>query len=239
MPAQIMALIFDLETIGENYDELDETTQSVLTRWIKRETKNKGEYEVALKDIKEGLGFSPLTGEIVAIGVLDSETKIGAVYFQAPGEKHEFEEDGFKYRSMGEKEMLEKFWELANKYQEFVSFNGRGFDVPYLFVRSAVHLIRPTKDLMSNRYLSSQRFNAKHIDLLDQLSFYGASQRKGSLHLYCRAFGIESPKIGGVQGDDVAGLFKNKEFVNIARYNRRDLFATLGVYDHWRNFLEF
>ena len=154
--------------------------------------------------------------------------------FQAPGEKHEFEEDGFKYRSMGEKEMLEKFWELANKYQEFVSFNGRGFDVPYLFVRSAVHLLRPTKDLMSNRYLSSQRFNAKHIDLLDQLSFYGASQRKGSLHLYCRAFGVESPRQAVVQGDDVARLFKEKAKISAtiaAIYS-----ATLGVYNHWRNF---
>ena len=234
-----MALIFDIETIGENFDELDETTQSVLTRWIKKEAKDGGEYEVALKDLKEGLGFSPLTGEIVAVGVLDSETKTGAVYFQALGEKHEFEEEGIKYRSMGEKEMLEKFWELANKYQEFVSFNGRGFDGPYLFIRSAAHLIRPTRDLMSNRYLSSQRFNAKHVDLLDQLSFYGASQRKGNLHLYCRAFGIESPKTGGVQGDDVARLFKEKSYVDIARYNRRDLFATLGVYDHWKRFLEF
>ncbi|MBI5222148.1 MAG: ribonuclease H-like domain-containing protein [Candidatus Magasanikbacteria bacterium] len=234
-----MSLIFDIETIGEGFDGLDETTQSVLTRWIKKEAKDEGEYAVALKDLKEGLGFSPLTGEIVAIGVLDSETKTGAVYFQAPGEQHGFEEDGIKYRSMGEKEMLEKFWELANKYQEFVSFNGRGFDVPYLFIRSAVHLIRPTRDLMSNRYLSSQRFNAKHIDLLDQLSFYGASQRKGNLHLYCRAFGIESPKAGGVQGDDVARLFKEKCYVDIARYNRRDLFATLGVYDHWKRFLEF
>jgi DNA polymerase elongation subunit (family B) len=235
-----MSLIFDIETIGEDYDELDEITQEVLTRWIKREAKNDGEYEVALKDIKEGLGFSPLTGEIVAIGVLDSATKMGAVYYQSPKKKQDdFEENGFKFRAMGEKEMLEKFWELASKYQEFVSFNGRGFDVPYLMIRSAVHCIRPSKDLMSNRYLSSQKFNAKHIDLMDQLSFYGASQRKGNLHLYCRAFGITSPKEDGVKGDDVAGLFKEGKFVDIAKYNSRDLVATNELYSYWKTYLEF
>ena len=34
-------------------------------------------------------------------------------------------------------------------------------------------------------------------DLLDQLTFYGAS-RRFSLDFYCRAFGIPSPKAGGV-----------------------------------------
>ena len=29
-------LIFDIETIGENFDELDQATQEVLTKWIKK-----------------------------------------------------------------------------------------------------------------------------------------------------------------------------------------------------------
>ena len=77
-------------------------------------------------------------------------------------------------------------------------------------VRSAVHKIKATKDLMSNRYLNSQKFGATHIDLFDQLTFYGAVRRKGGLHLWCRAFGITSPKAQGVTGDDVANLFKEK-----------------------------
>ncbi|NQU83775.1 MAG: ribonuclease H-like domain-containing protein, partial [Parcubacteria group bacterium] len=125
-------LVFDIETIGENFDELDETTQEALTRWAKKGSKSDKEYKIALEDIKDGLGFSPWTGEIVAIGVFDSEKKQGAVYYQAPGEKHEESEEGScKLKAMSEKEMLEKFWELAEKYDQFVSFNGRGFDVPY------------------------------------------------------------------------------------------------------------
>ncbi|NQU83336.1 MAG: ribonuclease H-like domain-containing protein, partial [Parcubacteria group bacterium] len=135
------------------------------------------------------------------------------------------------------KEMLKKFWELAEKYDQFVSFNGRGFDVPYLVIRSMKHKVKPSKDLMSNRYLSSQRYGAKHIDLLDQLSFYGAVWKKPSLHLCCRTLGIESPKTQGVCGDDVAKLFKEKKFLDIARYNVRDIVSTDEVYEYWRDYL--
>jgi uncharacterized protein YprB with RNaseH-like and TPR domain len=233
-------LIFDIETIGEDFDSLDETTQEVLTRWIKKESSNDKEYQAAFEDLKNGLGFSPLTGEIVAIGVLDYEKDQGVVCYQAPGEKIEdFEENGIKFKQMTEKEMLENFWQGSEYYDEFVSFNGRGFDAPFLMVRSAVHKIRPAKDLMSNRYLSSQKFNAKHIDLLDQLTFYGAVRKKGGLHLWSRVFGIKSPKADGVTGDDVGKLFKEKKFLDIAKYNVGDLKATKDLYERWEKYIKF
>ena len=235
-------LVFDIETIGEDFDILDEATQESLTRWIRKEAGSGDDYEEALADLKDGLGFSPLTGQIVAIGVLDCDKGKGAVYYQAgksAAADAESEENGIRFRPMDEKEMLESFWKGAESYQEFVSFNGRGFDVPFLMARSAIHGIRPSKDLMSNRYLGSQRFDAKHIDLMDQLSFYGAVRRKGSLHLWSRAFGIESPKAQGVTGDDVGRLFKEGKFLEIAKYNVGDLRATKALYDRWEQYLKF
>ncbi len=233
-------LIFDIETVGENFDKLDKTTQEVLTKWIKKESEGETEYQEALQDLKEGLGFSPLTGEIVTIGVLDYEKNKGAVYFQAPGEDlPESEENGVKFKQMTEKEMLKNFWNGAKDYQEFISFNGRGFDVPFLMIRSAIYGIKPTKDLMSNRYLGSQKFDSKNIDLLDQLTFYGAVRRKGNLHLWSRAFGIESPKAHGITGDDVRKLFKEKKFLDIAKYNVGDLLATKQLYEYWEKYLKF
>ena len=187
-----------------------------------------------LDELKDGLGFSPLTGEIVAIGMYDLEREKGCIYFQAPNETiPDFEEGVFKYKALDEKTMLAEFWKGAKEYDTFVTFNGRGFDAPFVAIRSMVHCVRPSRDLLSNRYTSLQR-GCKHVDLLDQLSFYGASRFKGSnLHMYCRALGIESPKAGGVAGDDVAGLFKAKEFANIARYNAGDLIATAKVYERW------
>ncbi|MBN1326004.1 ribonuclease H-like domain-containing protein [Candidatus Falkowbacteria bacterium] len=231
-------LIFDIETVGEDFDSLDQDTQKALTRWLKREIFSDEDYQAKMIEIKNGLGFSPLTGEIVALGVLDVESDKGVVYYQAPGEKtEETEKDGIKYKLTTEKEMLEKFWQGAAKYSEFISFNGRAFDVPYLMIRSAVHSIRPTKNLLSNRYVNSQRSDALHLDLIDQLSFYGAMQRKGSLHLYCRVFGIKSPKTEGITGDDVSKLFKNKEYKKIAEYNSWDLRATRELYEKWDKYL--
>lgn len=233
-------LIFDIETVGENFDKLDATTQEVLTRWIKKESSSEEDYEVALDDLKNGLGFSPLTGQIVAIGVLDYALNKGAVYFQAPGQSiAESEEYGFTFKQMTEKEMLENFWNGAQRYQEFISFNGRGFDVPFLMIRSAIHGVRPSKDLMRGRYLYQQLDNAKHIDLLDQLSFYGAVRRKGNLHLWSRAFGIESPKAHGITGDDVGQLFKEGKCLEIAKYNVGDLLATKELYSRYKDYVAF
>lgn len=239
-------LVFDIETIGVNYESLDESTQENLTRWIKREAENEEEFKVLLEDLKQGLGFSPLTGEVVVVGVLDPDTGKGAVYFQAPDYgaddiKKQTQDNSarqnIKYEIGSEKEILEKFWQVASFCNEFISFNGRGFDGPFLTVRSAIHKIKPTKDLMSNRYLGSQKFNARHIDLLDQLTFYGAVRRKGSLHLWCNAFGIKSPKADGITGDQVGELFKNKEYLKIAQYNIGDLWATKELYDYWNNYM--
>lgn len=233
-------LILDIETIGEDFNSLDKATQEVLSRWIKKESYDNNDYKAALEELKQGLGFSPLTGEIVAIGVLDYHKNEGVVYFQAPGEKiKDQSENGITFKQETEEGMLRKFWEGATKYQQFITFNGRGFDAPFLMIRSAVHGIRPTKDLMRGRYLSQQSFDAVHIDLQDQLTFYGAVRRKGGLHLWSRAFGIESPKASGITGDDVGRLFKERKFLDIAKYNVGDLRATRELYEKWQTFLNF
>ncbi|HEX4104288.1 MAG TPA: ribonuclease H-like domain-containing protein [Candidatus Paceibacterota bacterium] len=234
-------LVIDIETIGEDFDSLDKATQENLTKWIKKDADTEAEYKLALQDIKNELGFSPLTGEIVAIGLLDYHKNEGAVYYQAPGQKNEeVKEDGISFKQMTEEEMLRKFWELAMRYEIFITFNGRTFDVPFLMIRSAIKGVRPTKDLMQGRYPWQQRNNsAIHIDLIDMLSFYGATRRKGSLHLWSRAFGIPSPKAGGVSGDDVGPLFKKKKFLDIARYNVGDIRATRELYEKWESYLSF
>lgn len=234
-------LIFDIETIGVDFDSLDKTTQDALTRWISKESNGEEEYKVALNELKNGLGFSPLTGEIVAIGVLDYAKNQGVVYFQAPGENFpagakEFQEDNIVFKQATEKEMLEQFWRGVSRYDEFIGFSSRSFDGPFLMVRSAYHGIRPTKNLSESRYLYQQK-SCVHIDLIDQLTFQGNMRKKGSLHLWSSLFGIKSPKADGVSGDDVGQLFKEKKFMEIARYNAGDLRATKELYDRWDQYL--
>ena len=117
-----MALIFDIETVGADFDKLDEDTQNSLTRWIKRQAAgNEEKYNILFRDLKEGLGFSPLTGEIVAIGIYDNRRDKGVVYFQAPDiEINEYREANFIFKPKTEEEMLFSFWAGAKNYNEFV-----------------------------------------------------------------------------------------------------------------------
>ena len=229
-------LIFDIETVGEDWNSLDETTQSVLTRWVEQSSKSEEEKTAGIKGVQEGLGFSPLTGFVVAIALYDLERGAGVVYYTGKGSESDEEVLGYTLKQRSEEEMLKDFWEGAKSYDTFVTFNGRGFDVPFLLHRSVARGIKPTVSLMDGRYLYQQR-GAKHIDLQDQLTFYGAMQKRPNLHLFCRAFGIESPKAEGVAGDDVAELFSTEKFRDIALYNSRDVTATTELYKKWRDFL--
>ncbi|RJQ39719.1 MAG: 3'-5' exonuclease [Nitrospiraceae bacterium] len=219
-------IIFDIETSGKDFDSLEKSTQEYLLRWA--------ETEDDIKDVKESLSFYPLTGEVITIGLLNPDTDKGAVYFQSPEtQTAPFEENGIKFETGTEKEILEKFWNTVKSYREIITFNGRGFDCPFILIRSAVHKIKPTKDLMPNRY------NGSHIDLLDQLTFYGASRRKFSLDMWCKTFGIKSPKEDGITGYDIKNLFSDKRYLDIARYCIGDIRATKELFGYWENYIKF
>ncbi|MEZ4156532.1 MAG: ribonuclease H-like domain-containing protein [Candidatus Paceibacterota bacterium] len=236
---QAKKLIIDIETAGDDFDTYDKTTKDVLTTYIRNTAKSDKELEEGIAEVKNNLVFSPLTAQIVAIGVLDHHQSKGVVYYQTKGKEKESVEGDITYKPMSEKDMLQAFWEGAQSYQHFITFNGRGFDIPFINMRSAINGIRPTKDLMRGRYLYQQTPDAIHIDLFDQLNYYGALRRSGAMHMYMRAFNLKSPKDNGVKGEDVTALFKEGRYLDIARYNADDLFATQALYDKWDKFLRF
>jgi DNA polymerase elongation subunit (family B) len=233
-----MALVIDIETVGEDFDKIDPTTKQILSDRAKRNIATATDDPIELA--RNQLGLSPYTGMIIVLGVLDTETGKGAVYYQHPGHQTEVppSQDPVVFRICSEAEMLTNFWKLATRYQEFVTYSGRTFDLPFLMIRSAINNIRPTKDLMRGRYIYQQQASALHIDLYDQLSFYG-SMNSGGLHLACRAFGIDTPKVDGIDGAKVGQFFQEKRYREIADYNHRDLLATAELYRRWQKNLAF
>ncbi|MBI2797807.1 ribonuclease H-like domain-containing protein [Candidatus Saccharibacteria bacterium] len=235
---QAKRLVFDIEMTGEDFDSFDEITQKDLAKKLPDKKLEPAKYKQALEDLKTNLVFSPLTGKIVAIGVYDIDAEKGAIYYDTDGNKaEESEDETFKYVPMSEAEMLVKFWALAEVTDEFISFFGRRADVPYMMIRSAINGIRPTRDLVSNRYNSTGIRSAKHVDLFDSLTFYGGAMYKGSLHRWCRAFGIDSPKGNGMSGADVEPAYRAGKYLDIAKYNSQDLIATAKLYHHWDQYL--
>lgn len=217
--------IIDIETIPIYFDSLDEGSKHYLMKWSDSEEEK--------QTMKDQMALWAPTNIIVAIGILQVEKQRGAVYFQAPMKSVQpFEENGIKFSAGTEREILERFWKVIIHAHRFVTFNGRGFDCPVLTLRSAMLKVESTKNLMPHRYYTDQ-----HIDLLDQLTFYGA-HRKFNLHTFCKAFGIESPKDKGITGHDIKLLFEEKKYEDIARYCLGDLKATGELYLRWKDYLK-
>ena len=232
-------LVIDIESAGKNLTDFDPISQDYFRQWANTASAKADDLDFELQKIEEGFSLSPLTAEVVCIGMLNPETDKGMVYYQSGKERKEFEESNIKFSSMPEAEILKNFWEQVKFYDEFITFNGRGFDIPFLMIRSAIHKIKPTKNLLSNRYLNNQFGGAKHIDLQDQFQFYGATwgKRGYNLHMFCQAFGIKSPKNEGVSGAHVKEMFDQGEYERIARYNVDDLRATAALYNYWQKYM--
>ena len=166
--------------------------------------------------------------------MINSESGRGKVLYLAD----DFEEgptDPIEYvPCMDESELLARFWELAAKYDKICTFNGRGFDVPFLYLRSAVLDVPVSrKDWLGYRFQTQP-----HCDLADQLTFYnvggwGGAARRFNLDFYCKAFGIPSPKAEGVTGMDVNDMMQAGRFREIADYCVRDVVATTRLYQIW------
>mgnify|MGYP001562248131 FL=1 len=150
------------------------------------------------------------------------------MYFQAPGRQiAPFTEQGVEFVMGTERECLERFWAACARTDRIITFNGRGFDAPWLMLRSLVHGVRCPKNLMPNRFGTDT-----HLDLMDQLSFYGAT-RNYSLDFWCKTLGFASPKVD-IAGKDVPQIYAAGEYERIARYCARDIRATRELYRKWQ-----
>ncbi len=220
-------IIFDIETVGQDFELLDAASQEYFLKFAKTEEER--------EEAKNSLSFFPVTAQIVAIGMLEAETDNGFVYFQNGGKPEKFTEDNVTYVSGSEKDILNNFWMQMRKCTQFVTFNGRVFDCPFVMLRSAINGIRTTKNLMPYRYSHNE-----HVDLSDQLTFYDAMRRKFGLHMWCNTFGIESPKsASGMTGLLVKDYFKQGRYQDIARYCFEDIRATKELFKHWERCLKF
>ncbi|MCA9359507.1 ribonuclease H-like domain-containing protein [Candidatus Nomurabacteria bacterium] len=180
-------------------------------------------------DNKDSL--SPYKGQIISLGVYDLERDLGSVYFVGNSADESFEDDNFSYKSRSEKELLEDFWETVSRYDVLVSFNGRAFDVPFLYIRSIALDVKPTVEIAKNRYVTKQSA-PYHVDLFDEFSFYGNVTKKPSLAVLCEALGVDNPKLH-MKGEDITDFFLEKQFIEIAKYNAKDIVAITKLYKKW------
>jgi uncharacterized protein YprB with RNaseH-like and TPR domain len=132
------------------------------------------------RDFIERAALDPLTGRVVAIGMLDLETD--------------------KFFIIGhddEARTLRDFWELTRgemgRLNPMIGFNIFGFDLPFLFRRSWKHRVAVPFGLRRGRYWGDQL-----LDLRDAWQL-GDRQARGSLDSIARHLGV-----GAKNGDGKA-----------------------------------
>jgi DNA polymerase elongation subunit (family B) len=228
-------LVFDIETSSLPPESFDEAQQEYLYRDAER-LPDPSAREARRTEIQQLFNLWPFTARVVCIAMLNAETLRGQVLFTAD----DFEEnpEGAPVEfvpCVDEAELLGAFWDVARRYDSIVTFNGRGFDVPFIYLRSAVlNVAISRKDWLGYRFATEP-----HCDLAEQLTFYGVSGRDGAarrfnLDFYCKAFGIDSPKSQGVTGLDVNRLLAEGRHREIAEYCLRDVRATVELYRVWK-----
>ncbi|MGD0351810.1 MAG: 3'-5' exonuclease [Verrucomicrobiota bacterium] len=228
-------LIFDIETSALPLDNFDEAQQEYLFREAEKIAPGP-EREAKRAEIRQQFNLWPFTAQVVCIAMLNAETQRGQVLFTAEDFEEGDEAGPVEFMPCADEvELLTAFWEVAKHYDSVVTFNGRGFDVPFIYLRSALlNVLISKKNWLGYRYATEP-----HCDLAEQFTFYGVSGRDGAarrfnLDFYCKAFGIESPKSHGVTGMDVNTLMAGGKYREIAEYCLRDVRATVELYRIWK-----
>jgi len=228
-------LVFDIETSALPLENFDEVQREYLLREVEK-IPDETARAVKREEVLRQFSLWPLTAQCVCIAMLNAETQRGKVLFLAEDFEDNAEAGPVEFVACADEvELLTAFWEVATHYDEIVTFNGRGFDVPFLYLRSATLNVPISK----RNWLGYRYATEPHCDLAEQFSFYGVSGREGAarkfnLDFYCKAFGIDSPKAHGITGMDVSALMAEGKFREIAEYCLRDVRATVELYRVWK-----
>lgn len=223
-------IVFDIETCAYPFETLPESQREYLLRYADKEP-DPEKRQLMIDDAVRYTSLYPYTSKCIVIGIYDVEKEKFYVYYESEKKEDWKSEDGkVHYKGLSEKEMLESFWRVSKRVDQFISFNGRNFDVPFIMMRSAMLNVKVTKNLMGYRY------GDEHIDLLEQFTFYG-STRKFNLDFYCQSFGIESPKSKDISGMEVKNLYEAGRIKDIAIYCSKDIYATYQLYKIWEQYL--
>lgn len=208
-------IAFDIETmpdpdIGRRLLGMEGDDSAVVHAMVQKrlqETDNQTEYP------------SPPWHRVVAICVCMLGPKSGRAEIRALG-------SGLN----DERAMLEAFFALfkhEDRTPRLVSWNGSGFDLPVMRYRAMLHgvaapnLYRADGDFRFNNY--QNRYHDMHLDLMDVLTGYGASQRI-SLDNWCRTVGLPGK---GFLDRPVYEHVLNGEMSRVVEYCKLDTVETL------------
>lgn len=118
--------------------------------------------------------------------------------------------------------ILREFWKLALEANLLVGHNVLDFDLRFIYQRSVVHQIKPSREIPFARFRNSPVY-----DTMQEWSKWG--REHVSLDLLAKALAIPSPK-ESLDGSKVYPCFRAGKLDEIYEYCRRDVDTVRQVY---------
>lgn len=225
-------LIVDIETVAyDNANECLEPFMEDITTRSKKDLEKVAE-EKAEKKAKmiRKAALTPMASKVVAVG-------FGEVY--VPDADNDFDTEPMSCKKTlyliendNEKELLIKVRNFMEQYNEFVTFNGRRFDFPYLMFRGAINGV--------NFNLPCGKYNNRdgHFDLaihmydLSLISNIDSTIQYVSMKKWIRFWGINIEKKDVMEMD----YLKNPE--EFLEYLSNDIEVTYQFFKRFANHFE-
>jgi 3'-5' exonuclease len=121
-----------------------------------------------------------------------------------------------------EREIIQSFWKLAAETNLFVGHNLFDFDLRFIYQRSVIHQIKPSREIPFARFRNSPIF-----DTMQEWSKWG--REHASLDLLSRTLGIASPK-ECLDGSKVYPYYRAGKLTEICEYCKCDVDTVRKVY---------
>ncbi len=123
-----------------------------------------------------------------------------------------------------EVQMLKKFWEIVKDCDLFVGYNIFSFDLRFLYQRSVVLRVQPSKELSFARYRNNPIF-----DIMCEWAKWD-SRNNISMDRLARVLGLPTSKGGEVEGKNLAKAFEDGKIDEICEYCEKDVELTRKIY---------
>jgi len=121
-----------------------------------------------------------------------------------------------------ETDIIKNFWKLAVDCNLFVGHNILDFDLRFIYQRSVIHQIKPSRDIPFTRFR-----NAPIYDTMQEWSKWG--REHVSLDTLSKALGIPSPK-ENLDGSKVYPYYRAGKLAEIVEYCKRDVESVRQVH---------
>ena len=121
-----------------------------------------------------------------------------------------------------ETDIIKGFWKIVPDCNLFVGHNILDFDMRFIYQRSVIHQIKPSRDIPFTRFR-----NAPIYDTMQEWSKWG--REHASLDSLSKALGIPSPK-ENLDGSKVYPYYRAGKLPEIVEYCKRDVESVRAVY---------